>query len=130
YGMVIPNFVNQAREGSTLQVFGDGAQSRCFCHVSDVVRALTALMECSAAHGQVVNVGATEEVSVLELAQLVIAQLNSTSAIEFVPYAEVFGDGFEDMQRRVPSIDKVKQLIGWEPSHSLQSIIHDVARQA
>lgn len=130
YGMVIPNFIRQAQAGEPLQVYGDGGQSRCFCHVADVVRALTSLQDCPAARGQVINVGSTEEISVLELARLVIAETSSAAGIQLVPYIDVFGDGFEDMRRRVPSIEKVKRLIGWQPEHSLKTIIQDAARQA
>lgn len=128
YGMVIPNFVRQAQAGQALQVYGDGTQSRCFCHVADVVRGLMALIHCPAAQGEVINVGSTEEISVLELAKLIIAETGSTSAIKCIPYTDVFGDGFEDMQRRVPSIDKVKRLIDWTPVNRLKEIIADVAK--
>lgn len=127
YGMVIPNFVSLALKHEPLQVFGNGQQSRCFCHVSDVVRALVSLMNCKAACGQVVNVGATEEISVLELAHQIIAQTHSRSQIEMVPYEAVFGEGFEDMQRRVPSLAKAQRLIGWQAEKKLRDIIADVA---
>ena len=127
YGMVVPNFVRQALAGEPLQVYGDGSQSRCFCHVADVVRGLTGVMNCGEARGQVINLGATEEVTILELARRVIAQTGSPAEIRQVAYDEIFGDGFEDMQRRVPSIAKAKRLIGWQPQHSLQDIIADVA---
>ncbi len=128
YGMVIPNFVRQARSGATLQVYGDGSQSRCFCHVSDVVRALIALIHSPEAQGEVINVGSTDEISMYDLAQLVVSETNSSSKIECIPYSEVFGDGFEDMQRRVPSIEKVKRLINWSPTNSLKTIIGDVSK--
>ncbi len=129
YGMVIPNFVRQAKAGLPLQVFGDGSQSRCFCHVSDVVRGLIALLQCPAACGQVVNLGSTEEVSIHQLAMRVIAEADSASAIELVPYEAVFGGDFEDMQRRVPSIEKAGRLIGWAPSKTLADIIRDLAHE-
>ncbi len=128
YGMVVPNFVRQALAGEPLQVHGDGAQSRCFCHVSDVVRGLTGLMNCAPARGQVINLGATEEITILELARRVVAQTGSRSEIRPIAYDEVFGEGFEDMQRRVPSIAKAMRLIHWQPQHSLRDIIADVAR--
>lgn len=128
YGMVIPNFVRQAQEGQTLRVYGDGQQSRCFCHVLDVVRGLVAAMDCSQARGQVINLGATEEITILELARKIIAETSSRSQIGLVPYADVFGDGFEDMQRRVPSIAKAQRLLGWQPQRSLSDIIRDVAQ--
>lgn len=127
YGMVVPNFVRQALAGEPLQVYGDGAQSRCFCHVADVVRGLTGLMNCVPARGQVINLGATEEITILELARRVIAQTGSRSEIRQVAYDEVYGEGFEDMQRRVPSIAKAKRLIHWQPQRSLKDIIADVA---
>lgn len=127
YGMVVPNFVRAARAGEPIQVYGNGQQSRCFCHVEDVVEGLVTLMDCSDALGQVVNLGATEEISILGLAEKIVAETHSSSKIEMVPYEQVFGEGFEDMQRRVPSIAKAKRLAGWEPQHTLSKIIHDVA---
>ncbi|GAB5405606.1 MAG: SDR family NAD(P)-dependent oxidoreductase [Aureliella sp.] len=127
YGMVVPNFVRAAVENRTLQVYGDGTQSRCFCHVQDVVRGLRGLLECSSAHGEVVNLGSTEEISVHDLATKIIQETDSKSSIEMVPYDAVFGEGFEDMQRRVPSIAKANKLIGWRPEKSLSEIITDVA---
>ncbi|MCC7338807.1 MAG: GDP-mannose 4,6-dehydratase [Pirellulaceae bacterium] len=129
YGMVVPNFVRQALAGEPLQVHGDGAQSRCFCHVADVVRGLTGLMNCTSARGQVINLGATEEVTIAELARRVVAQTGSQSEIRPIAYDEVYGEGFEDMQRRVPSIAKAKRLIHWQPQRSLQDIIADVANE-
>ncbi len=130
YGMVIPNFVQRAVANEALQVFGSGAQSRCFCHVFDVVRGLIALMNCPAALGEVVNLGSTHEITVTELAELVIAETGSQSKIDYVSYESVFGDGFEDMLRRVPSIAKAHRLIKWSPELSLNRIIADVARDS
>ncbi len=127
YGMVIPNFVRQALAGESLQVYGDGSQSRCFCHVADIVRGLVAAMHCGEARGQVVNLGATEEITIQELAQKIVRETASRSEIDLIPYADVFGDGFEDMQRRVPSIAKAQRLLQWQPKHNLSDIIHDVA---
>ncbi|MFN3188883.1 MAG: GDP-mannose 4,6-dehydratase [Aureliella sp.] len=127
YGMVIPNFIDRARRGETLFVHGEGNQSRCFCHVADVVRGLVGLMQCDEARGQVVNLGSEEEITILGLAEKVIAELNSQSTIEHLSYEAVYGDGFEDMQRRVPSIEKAKRLIGWQPENSLTQILADVA---
>ena len=124
YGMVIPNFVQRALAGDALQVFGTGTQSRCFCHVADIIRGLVGLMNCPAALGEVINLGSTDEITLTQLAELVIEETSSTSKIE---YLSVFGDGFEDMLRRVPSIAKAKKLIGWTPEHSLKKIIADVA---
>lgn len=128
YGMVIPNFVQRAMAGEPLQVYGDGSQSRCFCHVADVVRGLVSAMHCDAARGQVINLGATEEISMLELAQKIVTETHSHSEIRLVPYAEIFGEGFEDMQRRVPSIAKAQRLLDWRPQHDLSTIISDVAQ--
>lgn len=127
YGMVIPNFVSSALSNDPLQVYGDGLQSRCFCHVTDVVRGLRGLLDNSDAHGEVVNLGATEEISVIDLAKKIIDETGSSSLVDVVPYESVFGEGFEDMQRRVPSIAKANRLIGWTPKKSLSEIIQDVA---
>ncbi|HBE66791.1 MAG TPA: nucleoside-diphosphate sugar epimerase [Planctomycetaceae bacterium] len=127
YGMVVPNFVRSALEGRTLEIHGDGRQSRCFCHVTDVVRGLRGLLETKEAHGQVVNLGATEEISISDLADKIIAETGSSSERVHVSYESVYGEGFEDMQRRVPSIAKAGKLIGWEPEKSLTEIIQDVA---
>lgn len=127
YGMVIPNFVQRALAGDALQVFGTGTQSRCFCHVADIIRGLVGLMNCPAALGEVINLGSTDEITLTQLAELVIKETSSTSKIEYLSYEAVFGDGFEDMLRRVPSIAKAQKLIGWTPEHSLKKIIADVA---
>jgi UDP-glucose 4-epimerase len=126
YGMVVPRLVGQALAGAPLTVYGDGAQKRCFCHVADVVQALHGLLRERAARGNVFNVGSMSEVSILELAQHVLAVTGSDSSISLVPYDEAYGEGFEDMYRRVPDITKVSQLIGWSPTSSLEDIIRDV----
>ena len=128
YGMVLPNFVAAAVAGRDLIVHGDGAQQRCFCHVQDVVEALAGLMDCPEASGGVFNVGSTHEISIRELAELVIRLTNSRSSLRFVSYAQAYGDGFEDMQRRVPSLAKVQAHTGWKPRTSLEQIIEDVVR--
>ena len=128
YGMVLPNFVAAALAGRELVVHGDGTQQRCFCHVQDVIAALAALMNCPEALGGVFNVGSTREISIRELAELVIRLTHSRSAIRFVSYEQAYGDGFEDMQRRVPSIKKIQSRIAWEPRRSLEEIIEDVIR--
>jgi nucleoside-diphosphate-sugar epimerase len=130
YGMVLPRLVHQALSGVPLTVFGDGRQSRCFCHVSDVVAAIVALLDEPRAHGDVFNVGSTEEVTILELAELVNARTGASSPIRMLSYEEAYEDGFEDMRRRVPDITKIKDLIGWEPRFSLDQIIDDVVRNA
>jgi UDP-glucose 4-epimerase len=126
YGMVVPTFVKQALCGQPLTVFGDGAQSRCFTHVSDAVRALIALMESKTASGQVFNIGNTEEITILGLAQKVIERAKSKSPIVFVPYEKAYEPGFEDMPRRVPDLRKVHRQIGWTPTIGLAQILDDV----
>ncbi|MGH7144853.1 MAG: GDP-mannose 4,6-dehydratase [Planctomycetota bacterium] len=126
YGMVIPRFVTMALAGDAIPVYGDGSQTRCFCHVQDVIEALEKLVNCEAAVGEVVNVGSTEEVTMLELAKRVKARAKSKSAVKKIPYAQAFGAGFEDMQRRVPAIEKVKKLIGWAPKSDLNKILDDI----
>jgi UDP-glucose 4-epimerase len=127
YGMVVPRLVGQALRGEPLSVYGDGEQSRCFCHVSDVVRALADLLAEQGAWGNVFNVGSTSEISILELARRVIALTASVSEIRLVPYDEAYGDGFEDMYRRIPNIAKISALTGWTPTRTLDDIISDVA---
>jgi UDP-glucose 4-epimerase len=129
YGMVLPRLVDQALAGEPLTVYGDGSQTRCFCHVADVVRALDGLLAEPAAWGNVFNVGSSAEVSIVELARRVLAITRSDSPISFVPYDEAYAAGFEDMYRRVPDITKVSQLIGWSPERSLDDIIDDVVAE-
>jgi nucleoside-diphosphate-sugar epimerase len=127
YGMVIPRFVEQALAGEPLTVFGSGEQVRCFCHVHDVLPALRTLMADSRMYGQVFNLGGTEQVSMTQLAELVLAVTGSSSTITYVPYESAYGAGFEDMQRRVPDCTRARQLIGFQPSRSLADIIQSVA---
>jgi UDP-glucose 4-epimerase len=126
YGMVVPRFVDQALAGEPLTVFGTGDQTRCFCHVADVVPALVALLADEGAHGTVYNLGNAEQVSILELATRVIATTGSTSEIVKVPYERAYGAGYEDMQRRVPNCDKAKARIGFQPSRNLDNILDAV----
>ena len=127
YGMVIPNFVKQALLGHPLTVFGDGQQSRCFTYISDVVGALVKLAEADGAVGQVFNIGNDrEEVTILDLAERVKARTGSKSEIVKVPYARAYEEGFEDMQRRVPALDKIRALIGYEPAVHLDEILDRV----
>lgn len=127
YGMVVPRFVRQALSGQPITVYGNGQQTRCFCHVQDVIRALFWLSATPAVMGEIFNVGSTEEVSILELAQRVRDVTGSRSEIVFIPYDEAYEPGFEDMVRRVPSIEKIQKAIGWRPILSLREIIRDVA---
>ena len=126
YGMVVPTFVRQALSGAPLTVYGDGKQSRCFTHVRDVVRALIGLMERKEAYGQVFNMGNTEEITILALAEQVIARAGSQSPIVYIPYEKAYEPGFEDMPRRVPDIAKIHGLIGWQPTIGLSQILDDV----
>jgi UDP-glucose 4-epimerase len=126
YGMVVPSFVRQALAGQQLTVHGDGRQRRCFCHVADVVQALIGLMHRSDSYGEVFNVGSTEEVTILELADRVRVATGSQSEIALVPYGEAYEEGFEDMQRRVPDITKIGELLGWRPTRTLDQILADV----
>ena len=127
YGMVVPRFVAAALAGKPLQVYGDGGQSRCFCHVADVVRALLLLLDEPAAVGQVFNIGSQRLVTIQELAELVVARVGSSSAIEFIPYEKAYAKGFEDMRRRRPDTGKIRRLTGWRAEIELETIIDDVA---
>ena len=126
YGMVIPTFVTQALQGKPITVYGDGMQSRCFAHVKDVVSALNALRDCPAARGQVMNIGNDQEISIMELARKVKEMTASPSEIQVIPYTEAYGAGFDDMHRRVPNLAKIRSLIGYEPTQSLEDILRDV----
>ena len=126
YGMVIPRFVSQALAGNPITVYGDGSQTRCFCHVSDVVATLMKLIDHESTVGEVFNIGSTDEVSIMKLAQVVKQLTQSRSNIVFVPYDEAYEEGFEDMPRRIPDITKVHKLIGFKPTLSLEEIIMSV----
>lgn len=126
YGMVVPNFVSQALRGLPIPVHGDGSQTRCFCHVKDVVPALANLLTRPAAYGKVFNIGSNHEISMLELAELVIKKTGSRSEIKTIPYEEAYPAGFEDMQRRVPDLTRASSMIGFNPGRSLDDILQDV----
>jgi UDP-glucose 4-epimerase len=126
YGMVIPRFVSAAIAGEPLQIYGDGTQTRCFCHVADTIRALEGLMDASHLKGEIFNVGSMERVSILDLARRVLDATASASDLEFVSYDEVYGRGIEDMLHRIPAIEKVRAAIGWQPTRSLDDILGDV----
>ena len=126
YGMVVPRFVRQALKGESLEVYGDGTQTRCFGDVADVVRAVAVLADHPGAIGQVFNVGNTEEITIRGLAERVVALTGSQSEIRLVPYEEAYGPGFEDMQRRVPNIEKLRGLIGYKPRCSLDDTLKRV----
>jgi UDP-glucose 4-epimerase len=126
YGMVVPSFVRQALAGEPITVHGDGQQRRCFCHVKDVVRAMAGLMESEQAVGEVFNIGSTEEVTMLELADRVRKACDSDSEIRLVPYEEAYEAGFEDMRRRIPDVKKIADCLAWRPTRTLDEILGDV----
>ncbi|GAA3548192.1 SDR family NAD(P)-dependent oxidoreductase [Amycolatopsis ultiminotia] len=126
YGMVIPRFVTQALAGEPITVFGDGQQTRCFCHVHDVVPALVELLSDESAHGKVFNLGSTEQTTISQLAERVIAAAGSSSTISKVPYEQAYGEGYEDMQRRIPDCSRAHQQIGFTPTRTLEDIINAV----
>jgi UDP-glucose 4-epimerase len=127
YGMVVPRFVSAALKNEPLSVYGSGDQIRCFCHVSDAVRGLLLVMDSDQAVGEVFNVGNNQQISIMELAKKVIEITGSKSAIEKIAYEKAYPEGFEDMQRRVPDISKIKQVLGWSPEINLDQIIKDIA---
>jgi UDP-glucose 4-epimerase len=126
YGMVLPRFVTAALQGAPLQVYGDGNQSRCFCHVADVVDAIVRLAEKPGADGQVFNLGSDEEITINELAKRVIKLSGSSSPIEHIPYEQAYGQKFDDMSRRVPDLSRIKAAIGFAPSRKLDDIVRSV----
>jgi UDP-glucose 4-epimerase len=125
YGMVIPRFVRQALAGEPLTVYGDGEQSRCFCNVRDVVRAVLLLIEHPEAEGQVFNIGTSEEISMRALAELIKARTGSASPLKFIPYHEAYDGGFEDMRQRVPDTAKVRRVTGWQPEIPLAQTLDE-----
>jgi UDP-glucose 4-epimerase len=127
YGMVVPRFVSAALKNQPLQVYGNGDQIRCFCHVDDAVRALLLVMDSDKAVGNVFNIGNNQQISILELAKKIIEITGSRSEIVKVPYSEAYPEGFEDLQRRVPDISKIKSVLGWTLQIGLDQIIKDIA---
>ncbi|MBI1290889.1 NAD-dependent epimerase/dehydratase family protein [bacterium] len=126
YGMVIPRFVSQALANQPISVYGDGSQTRTFCHVADAVRGLVGLVASGSAAGQVFNLGGEREVSIRDLAQLIIARTGSSSQLEFIPFEKAYDEDFEDMQRRVPDLTKINRAIGYQPLKKLEDVIDDV----
>lgn len=126
YGMVIPNFVRQALKNESITIFGDGHQSRCFGFVGDVVRVIMELMNCKQAIGEVINVGNNQEVSIEDLAKMIIKMTGSKSTLTYVPYEKAYPLGFEDMERRIPDLTKLKTLIGFHPTTTLEEILQKV----
>jgi len=127
YGMVLPRFVNAALKNEKLSVYGGGDQIRCFCHVGDAVKALLLVMDSDKAIGEVFNVGNNQQISIMALAKKVVEITGSNSSIEMIPYEKAYPQGFEDMQRRVPDISKIKRVLGWAPEINLDQIIKDIA---
>jgi UDP-glucose 4-epimerase len=129
YGMVIPRLMRQALAGEQLTVYGDGTQTRCFCHVADVVDALLRVLDEPVAIGDVFNIGSSREISIQELAELIISRTGSSSAIVQLPYDVAYEVGFEDMARRVPDVEKLRRLTGWQARRSLEQVLDDVAAE-
>jgi UDP-glucose 4-epimerase len=129
YGMVIPRLVKQAVNDLPLTVYGDGQQTRCFCNVKDAVRAVVSLSQEPRAVGGIFNIGSSEEITILELAQRIVQRAHSRSEIKLIPYDQAYESGFEDMRRRVPSTDKIKTVIGWQPTVPLDQTLDEVIEQ-
>jgi len=127
YGMVLPRFIAAARAGTPLKVFGDGAQTRCFCLVTDVVEALVRLKNNPATRGEIFNIGGAEEISILDLAKLVVETLGSASQIELIPYDQAYAPGFDDMRRRKPLVEKLERFVKFHPQTTLREIIRITA---
>ncbi len=127
YGMVVPRFIQAALKNEDIVIYDDGSQSRVFCHVEDAVKAVLAIVDTDSTIGDYFNVGGDGEVTIKQLAESTTERTKSSSKIKFIPYTEVYPAGFEDMQRRVPDITKIKKTIGWAPTHNLDSIIDSVA---
>jgi UDP-glucose 4-epimerase len=125
YGMVVPSFVQRALANESLEIHGDGEQTRCFCHVSDTIRALAGLMD-EGTSGEIYNVGSDERISINELARRVLDLTDSASDASFVAYEDVYGIGIEDMLHRIPSTAKIQSAIGWQPERTLDDILADV----
>ncbi len=125
--MVVPRFIQSALKNEPITIYDDGSQSRVFCHVEDAIQAVLKLAETDSTSGDYFNVGGAGETTIKELAEKVIQRTKSTSSINYIPYSEAYPAGFEDMQRRVPDISKIKNVIGWQPTHTLDSIIDSVA---
>lgn len=127
YGMVVPRFVKAALADEPITIYGDGEQTRCFAHVYDVIDAVISVAFAQNTIGKVINIGNDFEISINNLAKKVIAETGSSSQIEYLPYVDAYGHGFEDMERRVPNIDLVHELVGWKPRRDLSTIISDIS---
>lgn len=126
FGMVLPRLVRQALRGQPLTVYGDGLQTRCFCHVADVVQAIVGLLGRTTASGQIYNIGSNQEVTIRELAEQIVDRADSASPIHYLPYGQAYAAGFEDLRKRVPDISKIADEIGWKPTHLLAKILDDM----
>jgi UDP-glucose 4-epimerase len=126
YGMVIPSFVNQALKNENITIFGDGRQSRCFCDVRDVIRAVNGLSDSTESNGEVFNIGSSFEISMTDLAKTILDLTKSKSSLEYIPYDKVYNSGFEDMQRRVPDTQKIESLLNWKPEIPLIVFLTDI----
>jgi UDP-glucose 4-epimerase len=129
YGMVVPRFIKAALSNEPITIYGDGNQTRCFAHVYDVIDAVIAIAFSEKTIGKVINIGNDFEISINNLAKKIISKTNSKSEISYVPYAEAYGEGFEDMERRVPNIDLIKQLVNWSPTRDLSTMIADISEE-
>jgi UDP-glucose 4-epimerase len=127
--MVVPRFVKAALHNEPITIYGNGKQTRCFAHVYDVVDAVIATAFAKNTVGKVINIGNDFEISINDLARRVIEETNSTSRITYVPYEEAYGEGFEDMERRVPNIDLIRDLVGWQPKRDLSTMIADISSE-
>jgi len=126
YGMVIPRFVDAALAGNDLVIHGDGTQSRVFCHIDDAIRGLIALINEDRTWGEAFNVGGVGEITINHLAELVVRKTNSSSSFKYISYETLKLSGFEDMKRRIPNTDKIRDLTGWRPEHNLEKIVSDI----
>jgi len=129
YGMVVPRFINSALNNEPITVYGDGNQTRCFAHVYDVIDAVIAIAFSNETIGKVINIGNDSEISINSLAKKIIEETQSNSKIVYVSYADAYGDGFEDMERRVPNIELIQELVGWRPRRNLTTIIEDISQE-
>ena len=129
YGMVVPRFVQSALANEPITIYGDGNQTRCFAHVHDVIDAVIAIAFANNTIGKVINIGNDFEISINALAKVIVEETSSTSEIIYVPYEEAYGDGFEDMERRVPNIELINQLVGWKPKRDLSTMIADMSAE-
>lgn len=127
YGMVVPRFIKSALANQPLTIFGNGDQTRCFAHIYDVIDAVISVAFAENTIGKVINIGNDFEISINQLAKKIINETNSQSEVIYVPYEEAYGDGFEDMERRVPNLDLIKQLVGWVPHRDLSTMISDIS---